>query len=124
MIKKHYRKNTQAKQELEELIDNYLLQLEVNPCSSTVSDDEGFPKGTAESDFEFRKKRWRRLPGLQGAARYGRLLFVVCHPKKIVYLVWIYTHAEFELRPPDKELKEQINFAKQESLTEVVYEAD
>jgi hypothetical protein len=92
-----------------------------NPCSSCVSDDEGFPSDTAEQGFEFRKKRWRRLPGLQGGARFGRLIFVVYHPKKIVNLVWIYTHAEFQEpknRPPERDLKAEVNHFKQEVLTE------
>lgn len=35
----------------------------------------------------------------------------------MIYLVWIYTHAEFQSpksQPPDKELKQQINLAKED----------
>ncbi|MBA3923344.1 MAG: hypothetical protein H0X31_17280 [Nostocaceae cyanobacterium] len=121
MIKKHYRKNSQARAEFEHLVEEYLKNIEIEPCSSLVSDPESFPGNTADSDLEFRKKRWRRLPGLQGAARFGRLLFVVCHSKRIVYLVWIYTHAEFQepnSRPPDRELATEINLVKQDLSSE------
>lgn len=118
LIKKHYKKNKKAQKEFCNLIQNFLENqafLE-NPSSQDFSDSLNFPSDTAEEGFEFRKKRWRRLPSLQGAARFGRLIFLIYHPRKIVYLVWIYTHAEFQKpksQPPDKDLKRQINLAKQ-----------
>ena len=121
LVKRHYRRDAKAKEKFEYLVEEFVKEAENNPCSNCVSDPEPFPGSTAEQGFEFRKKRWRRLPGLQGAARFGRLLFVVYHPKKIVYLVWIYTHAEYQeskSRPPDKELKFEVNFIKQEIFSE------
>jgi hypothetical protein len=122
LIKKHYRRDARAKEQFEQLVEDLVKEAESNPCLDCVSDPEPFPAGTAQQGFEFRKKRWRRLPGLQGAARFGRLLFVVHHPKKIVFLVWIYTHAEYQepkSRPPDKELKIEVNFVKQEIFNEL-----
>ncbi|NET58310.1 MAG: hypothetical protein F6K47_19780 [Symploca sp. SIO2E6] len=107
MIKKHYRKNTKGREEFEKLIDDYLEKLESNPCSDELSEPEPFPGNTAEQDFEFRKKRWRRLPKLQGGARLGRLIFVVYHPKRIVNLIWLYTHAEFQ-EPKSRPLRKRI----------------
>lgn len=121
LIKKYYRKNAKAREEFEQIIADYKKELEINPCLDSVSDAEPFPANTAEPDFDFRKKRWRRLPGLQGAARLGRLLFIVCHSRKTVYLMWIYTHAEYQepnSRPSDKELKAEINFLKEEIAQE------
>jgi hypothetical protein len=46
------------------------------------------------------------------------LPFLVCHPKKIVYLIWIYTHAQFQepkLRPADKDFFSEIVLAKQKA---------
>ena len=117
LIKKHYRRDAKAREKFEYLVEDFVKEVENSPCSDCVSDPEPFPASTAEQGFEFRKKRWRRLPGLQGAARFGRLLFVVYHPKKIVYLVWIYTHAEYQepkSRPPDKDLEVEVNLVKQE----------
>lgn len=118
LIKKHYRRNKTDCQKFQELIDHYIEnELKLNPCSDQVSDSLSFPAGTAEQGFEFRKKRWRNLPGLRGSAKFGRLIFLVYHPLKVVYLIWIYTHEEFQepqAQPPAKELKEQVKIARLE----------
>jgi hypothetical protein len=121
LIKKHYRKNKKGEQEFSNLVQEFLDNQEflTNPSSDEFSDSLNFPSNTAEEGFEFRKKRWRRLPYLQGASRFGRLIFLIYHPKKVIYLVWFYTHAEFQKpqsQPPDKELKQQINLAKEDII--------
>lgn len=40
-----------------------------------------------------------------GAAGQGRLIYLINCIEKKVGLIWIYTHADFEKRPPDKSLK-------------------
>ena len=45
------------------------------------------------------------MPQLRGAAGQGRLIYLLEFTKKEVIIIWIYTHAEFEKRPPDKNLK-------------------
>lgn len=117
LIKKHYRKDKKARREFEEFIDSYIEELEKNPFSDRLSDKEPFPSDTSDPDLEFRKKRWTRLPRLKGSARFGRLLFVIARPTNTVYLIWIYTHSEYQSpkpRPPDKELKDQIKQVKKE----------
>ena len=52
-----------------------------NPSSDSFSDSLSFPSDTSEDGFQFRKKRWRRLPS----------------------------------QPPDKDLKRQINLAKEDT---------
>lgn len=119
LLKKHYRKDKKGREEFIKLVEDYIGELESSPCSDCVSDEEIFPADTADPDFDFRKKRWRNLPRLQGCAKFGRLMFVVYHPQKIVYLVWIYTHAEYQKpksRPPEKDLKVQVNDAKRAAL--------
>lgn len=121
LIKTHYRKDKKGAKEFEKLVDNFIEELKINPCLDSVSDSLSFPSKTAEQGFEFRKKRWRKLPNLQGAARFGRLIYLVCHPKKIVYLIWIYTHQEFQAphsQPPDKDLQVEVNLAKEQSRHE------
>ena len=122
LIKNHYRRNKSDLQKFEALIEDCVEnELRLDPCSDKTSDSLTFPAGTAEQGFEFRKKRWRNLPGLKGAAKFGRLIFLVYHPLRIVYLIWIYTHEEFQkppdTQPPAKELKEQVNIAKIEAET-------
>ncbi len=122
LLKNHYRKSRQDKILFEEMFLSYLDNLEKYPCSKEVSDEEKFPNGTAEQGYFLRKKRWTNLPGLQGRARLGRLIFLVCDPIKVVYLIWIYTHADQsdqKLRPSDKELRALILEAKNEALSEL-----
>jgi len=122
LLKNHYRKNQQDRSLFENMFSSYLENLENDPCSKEVSDKESFPNGTAEQGYFLRKKRWRNLPGLRGTARFGRLIFLVCDPKKVVYLIWIYTHADHsdqKSRPSDKDLAALISEAKEKALTEI-----
>ena len=48
------------------------------------------------------------MPGFHGAARQGWLIYLVNDEERVVLLLWIYTHAEFEKRPPEKELAEML----------------
>ncbi len=45
------------------------------------------------------------MPQLRGAAEQGRLIYLLDITKQEVVLLWIYTHAEFEKRPPEQNLK-------------------
>jgi hypothetical protein len=101
---------------------NYLAELENDPLSKDISDEEGSPDGIADEQYPLRKKRWRNLPGLEGVARFGRLIFVVCKVQKVVYLLWIYTHADHsdkKSRPSDKELAALILEVKEKAVTEL-----
>ncbi|CAC5345377.1 MULTISPECIES: hypothetical protein [Planktothrix] len=83
LIKKHYRKSKKAEQEFRNLIEDFIKNPEFlsNPSSDSFSDSLSFPSDTSEDGFQFRKKRWRRLPS----------------------------------QPPDKDLKRQINLAKEDT---------
>jgi hypothetical protein len=65
---------------------------------------ERFPQGCSRDGLELWKLEFK-MPQLRGAAEQGRLIYLLDFRKKEVVLVWIYTHAEFEKRPPDKNLK-------------------
>jgi hypothetical protein len=122
LIKTHYRKNKQDRALFEEMFLNYLDNLENDPLSEDTCPGEQFPNGTAEEGYYLRKKRWRNLPGLEGGARFGRLIFLVCKLQRVVYLLWIYTHADHsdqKSRPPDKELAALISEAKEKAVTEL-----
>lgn len=131
IIKAHYRKDKKARNAFEELIESYIIQIQDNPTSDDISDKEAFPKGSYESEFEFRKIRFN-CPGLRGQAKYGRFMYVVYKPKRLVYLMWIYTHAEFgqkNTRPPDEFLKEELKTIKRDiedadNVKEDIKEAD
>lgn len=116
LVKRHYRRNKRELDKFEELIDEFVTGLATNPCPDDSS-RESFPGNSAGEGLELRKKRWQRLPGLQGSARYGRLFYIIDHIRKCVHLLWIYTHAEYgepKSQPPQKELAREINIVKQE----------
>ena len=114
LVKTHYRKNRQGIKDFEGNFKKYLKTLREDPYRD--SDREPFPANTYHSGFELRKKRWKRLPGLDGTARLGRLIFMIHESSKTVYLLWIYTHAEFEKRPPASELSGEVKYAQQETV--------
>lgn len=120
IIKSHYRKDAKGRKEFEQQVECLIDKIEAASCLPMVSKPEPFPGNSAEPDFEFRKIRFR-LPRLKGAAAVGRLLFIVCPSKRIVCLMWIYTHEEFQEpkgRPPVKELAPEVELAKQKILDE------
>lgn len=114
LIKSHYRKNKRARNSFEELIESFIEELRNNPSSNSISEDEGFPKDCYKPEFQFRKIRFR-MPELQGAAKFGRLMYVVHEAQRVVYLVWVYTHEEFAKRPSDDELRRAFVAIQQEA---------
>ncbi|MDZ8104711.1 MAG: hypothetical protein RM338_03685 [Nostoc sp. DedQUE12a] len=119
LIKSHYRKNERARNSFLELVNDYISQLRENPSSNSFSEDEGFPKGTYQSDFKFRKIRFR-APELDGAAKKCRFMYVVNETKRVVYLLWIYTHEEFRTRPSDDDLRREFVGIQQQTEQEQV----
>jgi hypothetical protein len=77
------------------------LTLHPRPVDSRL---EPWPANLRADDWEFRKLMFI-LPGRRGASGQGRLMYLVNDTLKLVNLVWIYTHEEFQKRPPDKDLK-------------------
>lgn len=117
LIRNHYRKNERARDSFLELVNDYIGQLRENPSSNSFSDDENFPKGAYRSDFKFRKIRFR-APGLDGAAKKCRFMYVVNETKRIVHLFWIYTHTEYPKRPSEDELRKEFAIIQQEGEPE------
>lgn len=113
LVKTHYQKGKKSKEDkekFEDLIGDFIDKISEAPCSDQVSGREPFPnpgKNDNYSELIFRKIRFS-VPGLEYGARYGRLMYVVHHNSRTVYLMWIYTHAEFSKRPPDDEIKDSL----------------
>jgi mRNA-degrading endonuclease RelE of RelBE toxin-antitoxin system len=101
LSKKHYRKNPAAQKQFDAQVASFTRRVAEDPACAKRED---FPAKTYIEGCELRKQRWSSLPGLNGGAQKGRLIYLVDHPNKTIYLLWIYTHAEYEKRPPDKEL--------------------
>ncbi len=112
--KAHYKKNKKGEESFDKEIKDYIENLKLG--NFLDADVQSFPSNTAEDGYEFRKKKWTRLPNLNGASRFGRVIFLIYYPKKLIYLLWFYSHEEFTKQPPDKELLDLIKQAKQNTL--------
>lgn len=118
LIKTHYKKNKSKKNKLIsfiKLLEEFYDELEENPCDDKVARKEPLSEKIVNKEFELRKKRWRNLPGLDGSAAYGRLIYLVDLKAKLVHLLFIYTHKEYSSpnsRPSNKEIENKILIAK------------
>ncbi|RUM58652.1 MAG: hypothetical protein DSY53_04380 [Persephonella sp.] len=102
-LKKYYKKDVKGKEKFLSLFRDFLYQLTLNP-NIPNSKLEPAPKGSLEENEELRKYYFN-LPNYKGSLSQGRLIYKVNRQKKEIVLICIYTHNEFEKRPPDKDLK-------------------
>lgn len=106
LIKGHYRKNRKGREAFEEQIAKYLSLLRSDPCPPPpFGRVEPWPKGSYREGWQLWKLDFD-MPGLAGLAKHGRIIYMIDPEWSTVYLIWIYTHAEFPGRPPDKSLKQ------------------
>lgn len=105
LIRSHYRKNKAGLAKFLELIERFIQDLAIKPrFQPPLGHLEPFPQGSSCSGWELWKLEFK-MPQLRGAAAQGRLIYLIDTIQKEVVLIWIYTHAEFEKRPPEKNLK-------------------
>lgn len=106
LIKKHYKKNRQGKADFEKIIQDFHDSLRNNPApQGSVSVPNFSTRFKSFPDApELRKMKWSRLPSLQGAARYGRCLYLVFYQRRIICPIWLYTHQEYESQPPSQDM--------------------
>lgn len=104
-LRKRYYKGDKAKQTFQDWITQIVTNLSTNPqMPGTFL--ESWPRGMGQpEEWEFRKLYFD-MPNLRGASGEGRLMYLVNRNQNLIKLVWIYTHEEFEKRPPDKNLKQ------------------
>ena len=106
VIRDRYRKNQAGQAEFVALVGKFINILSVDPRPRPpLGHLEPWPKGTSVDGWEFWKLEFKMPKIYSGAAGQGRLIYLINCIEKQVGLIWIYTHAEFEKRPPDKSLK-------------------
>jgi mRNA-degrading endonuclease YafQ of YafQ-DinJ toxin-antitoxin module len=104
LLKRHY-KGEKAKKVFQDFVAQIIKNLSSNPFLPD-SFAEKLPGSLSKpEEWEFRKYYFD-MPNLQGAARQGRLMYLVDRTQSVIKLTWIYTHSEFPKRPPDKNLKQ------------------
>ena len=105
LIRDRYRKNQAGLVKFVELLQKFLRILSVDPRPRPpLGHFEPWPKGSSRDGWELWKLEFK-MPQLRGSAEQGRLIYLLDITKQEVVLLWIYTHAEFEKRPPDQNLK-------------------
>lgn len=105
LIRDRYRKNQAGLVKFVELLQKFLRILTVDPRPRPpLGHLEPWPKGSSRDGWELWKIEFK-MPQIRGAAEQGRLIYLLDITKHEVVLLWIYTHAEFEKRPPDNNLK-------------------
>ncbi len=106
LTKKHY-KGKGEKQSFEQFIGQLVKELSTNPRHPNAPFEPLPDKVELPEFLEFRKFRFK-MPGLQGASREGRLMYLVDPTQRKIVLVWIYTHDEFEGRPDSDRLSTEL----------------
>ncbi len=106
LIKSHYKKDKKGGKEFMSLINWFIDSCEVD-YEVEGSKPEPFPKGTAQEKEQLRKWYFD-MPKLDGSASLGRLIYLVRIEAEEVDLLWVYTHRDFEGRPPESELKKNV----------------
>lgn len=108
LIRDRYRKNRKAATEFTELIAKLVTILSVDPrLTPPLGHLEPWPPNINFTEWELWKLEFK-MPQLQGAAEKGRIIYLLNATVKEVVLIWIYTHAEFKKRPPDKLIKKRL----------------
>lgn len=103
----HYKKDPAGQEELRIYLASIAdLFCTYPPKADASARFEPWPKGFTEetqSSWEFWKIRFS-MPRLRGAKGQGRLMLLLSRQEKLILLVWLYTHEDFEGRPPEKSL--------------------
>jgi len=69
--------------------------------------------------LDFYKLRFS-MPGLKRSAQLGRLMYLVHEATCSVRLVWIYTHDEFDSRPPEVDLRNHLRTCADRALADLI----
>jgi hypothetical protein len=100
-LKKSYKSGREG-DDLVSAITGLVDTLAVDPeCNGTYL--EPWPARSAKEGWEFRKYYFK-VPHRQGASGEGRLMYFVNEDQKLIILALLYTHDQYEGRPPNSEI--------------------
>ena len=109
-LRKHrYRKNARDAAAFDRLISELLENLRINPMVDNLVEPrvrfrtQSYPTGHSLPGGLLRFARFR-MPGLTGAAKYGRVYFDVLADLRRVRMLGTYTHAEQDVTLDDRDL--------------------
>lgn len=108
-----YRKDTRGREAFIGEVDKILGVLKLDPRHRSPllrTDPEPIHRNHLPLGWELRKARFK-LPKREGALGEGRLMYLVSDDKTEIRVFWIYTHADFQKRPADKAIADEIRDA-------------
>jgi hypothetical protein len=108
----YYATGSPGRAELADIIAAFITTLGSNARPGS-SKPEPWPQRQPQTSFagyDCRKIRFE-LPRLKGSARLGRLIYAIHEASCRIELVWLYSHDQFDARPPDRDLKRQLTRA-------------
>jgi hypothetical protein len=102
ILKKSYKSKREAKA-FTDCIGDIIEGLSQYPQPRN-SRQEPWPSNLSYAGWKFCKLVFP-VPGRSGAAREGRLMYLVNDHLRTIHLFWLYTHEEMAKRPPEKDMK-------------------
>lgn len=97
-------KGQRLQQAFLQCVSGIVISLTQNPRPEK-SRLEPIPHGVIIPDkWEFRKLVFK-MPERSGASGEGRLMYAVDFNESQIFLIWLYTHKDFEGRPSDGDLR-------------------
>jgi plasmid stabilization system protein ParE len=112
-LKAHFRKKPDAAEAFNKTIERLVAAICRDPTLGGHGELEPWPHKSFVQGWNFRKVRFP-LDALDGAARAVRLMYLEHPVDRMVVLVWLYSHAEFETRPSPTELAQALREAFEE----------
>jgi hypothetical protein len=109
LIKQFYRKSSRQVDALEAKLEGVYDYLAMHAdANSNAFANYGWPAGMFLPGLTLRRYRFA-LPGLNGAAGQGRLMYVLDGQSGTATAIWLYNHAQYAKRPPDDEIRREVN---------------
>jgi hypothetical protein len=101
--KAHFKKNPQAHERFELLLETILIRLTSEPTLQGFAFTEPLPKNFVLESGRF-MKLYFDCRDLQNAAKAVRIMYIWDIDHNEVVLLWLYSHAEYPKRPPDRDI--------------------
>jgi hypothetical protein len=118
LTRSHYKKDKVGAEEFLQLLKDVIGKLLADPqCHGSYPEPR--PDGTSQCGGHLRKLHFNMPNIKKGAAKCGRLIYLVEAETQTIRLLWLYTHAEFEKRPADKDLGKLLHAAQQARQAEL-----
>lgn len=94
IFRTHYPQDQKDADDFERLLGEIEEELVEEPHVHNAT-QMAWPRGASKAGCDLYKLRFV-MPGLKGASRLGRLLYLVDRTNREIHFLWIYTHQEYK----------------------------